>query len=422
MSRFHRFTLKFVPHDSSPTRQLYIPPKEEQSLLHICWQVIKDPFRFWFKDWIIWRINTSYLNFFMQSCVCFFIWCYVFAAFIYLIIDATYSRNGVECAHSADSWQYDQATLSHRRHNMEIAFEMSWITFTTVGYGNVSPTGYNSGCYGLRFFCAFEAFVGLVFFSLMGAVFFAKIGHTFTEAPITFSGAVCLQHDSYMPSSDKYPYLEFQIVHNKANYEGWEILGATMECIVVIDVPAGARFDYHVRGSELFALDFHKGNSSIVKQTYHKVSLEGSTHPYFKRVWHCRHILDENSPLLKKSIKEEIRNNNGWPSGRLSHNGIRNVLLPFNTLLLTMNGKSGKTSTDVFAEKRYSFEDVYIGWEFAGVLYLRDRSRKRKHKAEKKVMVDMTLIHDITPQDGGISETLELKSTHNLRKGKTIQV
>jgi len=167
----------------------------------------------------------------------------------------------------------------------------------------------------------------------MGAVFFAKIGHTFTEAPITFSGAVCLQHDSYMPSSDKYPYLEFQIVHNKANYEGWEILGATMECIVVIDVPAGARFDYHVRGSELFALDFHKGNSSIVKQTYHKVSLEGSTHPYFKRVWHCRHILDENSPLLKKSIKEEIKNNSGWPSGRLSHNGIRNVLLPFNTLV-----------------------------------------------------------------------------------------
>lgn len=176
MSRFRRFMLKFVPHDSSPTRQLFIPPKEEQSLLHFCWEVIKDPFRFWFKDWIIWRINTSYLNFFVQSCVSFFIWCYLFAAFIYLIIDANYSHNGVECAHSADAWQYDQDTLSHRRHNMEIAFEMSWITFTTVGYGKFQKSNPLFLCNFLVFLISTRHFV--IFVLLIYKVTLVPLGTT----------------------------------------------------------------------------------------------------------------------------------------------------------------------------------------------------------------------------------------------------
>jgi len=108
---------------------------------------------------------------------------------------------------------------------MEIAFELSWITFTTVGYGNVAPSASSSGCWGLRYLCAFEAFIGLVFFSLLGAIFFTKIGLTFGEAPITFSRALCLKFNA---DSDAFPVLEMQIVHNKANQEGHEILKASL--------------------------------------------------------------------------------------------------------------------------------------------------------------------------------------------------
>jgi len=221
---------------------------------------------------------------------------------------------------------------------MEIAFEISWITFSTVGYGNVSPSGYNSGCYGLRYFCAFEAFVGMVFFSLLGAVFFTKIGRTFSEAPITFSSTLCLEFDT---KSNRCPVLEIQIVNNKANYKGWEILDSSLSCIVAIDVPpdSDSAGTSGTAESEIFALDFNKGgqvlDASVAKQTYHKIELTGGgKHPYFNRVWHCRHVLDENSPLLHKSIKDEIKNAGGsWPSDKRFLHGIREALVPFNTMV-----------------------------------------------------------------------------------------
>ena len=45
----------------------------------------------------------------------------------------------------------------------ELAFELSWTTFTTTGYGIMSPSGSNSGCYGIRFACSMFAFMGLLF-------------------------------------------------------------------------------------------------------------------------------------------------------------------------------------------------------------------------------------------------------------------
>ena len=204
----------------------------------------------------------------------------------------------------------------------------------------MSPISAGNGCYGLRYLMAFEAFVGLAFFSLTGAIFFAKIGRTFSRAPVTFSSTICLQYDE--TTLNKYPVLEFQIVHDKANSKGWEILGASLACMVAIDVQL---FDGETvttstvgeNGTELFALDFNKGrkgkNLPVSRQTYHKVVLEGGSHPYFKRVWHCYHILNENSPLLQNSVKEEIRKNGSWPVDRRSYIGIRSALLHFNTMV-----------------------------------------------------------------------------------------
>jgi len=79
-----------------------------------------------------------------------------------------------------------------------------------------------------------------------------------------------------------------------------------------------------------------------------------------------------------------------------------------------MNGKSGITSSNVFVEKRYNFEDIFIGWQFAGLLYLADP----KGHGEKQVMLDLSLAHDIVPQGGDVSEPLdESKSTRHDRRG-----
>lgn len=72
----------------------------------------------------------------------------------------------------------------------------------------------------------------------------------------------------------------------------------------------------------------------------------------------------------------------------------------------------------VFAEKRYTFEDVYIGWEFAGLLYLKESQRSK----EKKVMVDMTLMHDIVPQHGDISEPFDASKSKRSNRSGSVRV
>jgi len=79
-----------------------------------------------------------------------------------------------------------------------------------------------------------------------------------------------------------------------------------------------------------------------------------------------------------------------------------------------MNGTSNMTSSTVFIEKRYRFEDIFIGWEFAGLLYLKDSSRGDR---AKEVMVDLKLIHDILPQTSGGNEPLGDAGLHHSRQG-----
>lgn len=68
-----------------------------------------------------------------------------------------------------------------------------------------------------------------------------------------------------------------------------------------------------------------------------------------------------------------------------------------------MKGTSALHSRQVYAEKRYNFDDIYIGWEFAGLMYLKYSKSLDQHKA----MVDMNLIHDIVPYRPNIAESFE---------------
>jgi len=132
--------------------------------------------------------------------------------------------------------------------------------------------------------------------------------------------------------------LEIQIVHNKANQLGHEILSASLLCMVAIDVLDSDRL-VESEQEKMFSLDFNKtgrNDSRIAKQTYHEIKLVGGKHPYFNRVWQCQHILNGDSPLLKRSIREEIKITGVWPTNKLSHR-IRLALVPFNTMVRSSN-------------------------------------------------------------------------------------
>ena len=232
--------------------------------------------------------------------------------------------------------------------------QVSWTTFATVGYGVSSPTA-TVGCYGMRFICSVEAAVGILYFSFAGAIFFARVSRILSRAPVTFSSTLCIQYDtcqsagaaaSQMPGramihelptlTPKYPIMEFRIVHNKANFKGWEILDVTLNCMVAVDVSPSVVHESNDL-KVLFALEVINEDDDtprpVSKQTYHKVQLETENHPYFKRVWYCRHILNEQSPLLTKAVRNEIVASGSWPPDRNTPLGVRSALIKFKTMV-----------------------------------------------------------------------------------------
>lgn len=64
-----------------------------------------------------------------------------------------------------------------------------------------------------------------------------------------------------------------------------------------------------------------------------------------------------------------------------------------------MRGTSVRHSGSVYSEKRYNFDDIYIGCKFASLMYLCSN--------EQEAMVDRNLIHDIVPQCEDVAEPVE---------------
>ena len=61
------------------------------------------------------------------------------------------------------------------------------------------------------------------------------------------------------------------------------------------------------------SIGFHENNtlahSSVLR--YEPLSLVMSSHPFFGQVWYARHVLDHNSPMLRRATRKTIRLNDG---------------------------------------------------------------------------------------------------------------
>lgn len=333
-------------HNAEKSTQINIPPYNDgsKSLLsglgklgHLA-----------FHDATIWLINTTYTNFFLVQFLCYYILIILFAFILWGAATAYYYHPAKKLCIS--NMEFDK---SHSTQNFEYAFEASWTSFSTVGFGVVAPTN-SPGCVAVRILCSFEAAVGILYFGFAGAIFFARVSQVLYRAPVTFSSTLCIQYDAGQTNSDwsgplrplemsdvskmissplKFPSLEFRIVHNKSNYKGWEILNVSLNCMVAIDVIALSSSVENKGLSVLFDFEVTGDDAISRKQTYHKVQLEAESHPYFKRVWHCQHILNDHSPLLTTLARKEISDLGGWPPHRTNPLGIRSALKKFKTLV-----------------------------------------------------------------------------------------
>jgi hypothetical protein len=89
----------------------------------------------------------------------------------------------------------------------------------------------------------------------------------------------------------------------------------------------------------------------VNKFVFSKMTIEASEHPFFRRVWVARHVLDEHSPILKDKVRRQIRRHGGmWPEKLSNATAIRECL-QFNQILVSLTGVSNVSAADVYAQK-----------------------------------------------------------------------
>ena len=151
--------------------------------------------------------------------------------------------------------------------------------------------------------------------------------------------------------------------------------------------------------------------SKIPNQIFAKLHVESSEHPFFKRVWNIRHVLDVSSPLLKPEAKDLMRANGGhWPEELNNAMAVR-ASIQFDQILVSFSGTSNVDANSVYSQNAYKFEDVCVGYAFCNMLY---------REPNGNIGVDQTLLNDVKEQSGGGGEDLhrhevEDSSTRSVR-------
>ena len=159
-------------------------------------------------------------------------------------------------------------------------------------------------------------------------------------------------------------------------------------------------FDALLRRQQHHAVDEDPTARLVNKRIFSKLFIEAPEHPFFKRVWLGRHTLDETSPILKPRVRRQIRRNGGfWPERLNNYQAVRESL-QFNQILVSLNGVSNVSASDVYAQKIYDFVDINVGYQFVNVLY--------KDESNDTLKVDTELINDVREQKGGGGEPLIL--------------
>lgn len=145
------------------------------------------------------------------------------------------------------------------------------------------------------------------------------------------------------------------------------------------------------------AVDEDPTSRLIPKRIFSKLLIEASEHPYLRRIWLARHVVDETSPLLTPRARRLLKRNGGWwPESLNTYEGVKKSI-SFEQILVSLTGVSNLSGSEVYAQKVYESADCVVGYRFCNVLY-RD--------AYGGLRVDLDLLNDVKEQSGGGGEPL----------------
>ena len=327
-------------------------------------------------------------------------------------------------------------------------------TYPALGHQNDE----RSNCFFITFLCSVESFLGVLYSGFCGAILFGKVLRIQSHAQVIFSDPVVIRYGSGLAEPGDVddgdndddlngtvkkipcPILEFRVVNRLFHEVGGEIMDATLNVVANVDTNdadnslhessdsgrsvrrsdtasdthsdtgSGGKESVHqsiinkfflesiLNKHENQAVDEDPSARLVNKRMFSKMNIEAGEHPFFKRVWLARHVLDDSSPILKPRVRRQIRRNNGhWPEKLNNHAAIRDSL-QFNQILVSLNGVSNVSASDVYAQKIYDFVDINVGYQFVNILY--------RDQQDGSLKVDTDLINDVKEQAGGGGEPL----------------
>ena len=194
------------------------------------------------------------------------------------------------------------------------AFSFSVQTFSTIGYGALTPkTPY------AHFLVTIESFAGLVAVAIGTGIVFANFSRA--SASVAFSRSMVIHERNGVPT------LQFRIANERQN----EMYGARFEAYVTLE-------ETTAEGQQL--------------RRSHMLALERDYVPLYMMTWTCMHRLDENSPLFGVT-PETIRER-------------------FQMLIVHFRASDGVLLQTVRASHLYLPEDVHFDTGFADIIERRE--------------------------------------------------
>jgi len=142
------------------------------------------------SGYLSWSFRTSYFLLFLAFSVFYFTLILVFALIFYVFV--SYYPECVTSAGMVVGTGEDAKLFGD-------IFQLSWTTFSTVGYGIVYPSTGASGfkvpevCVGLGVIGSFEAFVGVLYAGFCGAILFGKVIRSQSQAQVFFSDPIVIR-------------------------------------------------------------------------------------------------------------------------------------------------------------------------------------------------------------------------------------
>ncbi len=240
------------------------------------------------------------------------------------------------------------------------------------------------------------SFFGVVYSGAAGAILYSKVEKIKGEGQVSFSdpcvvrfgsglipiGAEEGKHSELCPC----PVLEFRILNHNHHTSMGVIANSEVHCLASVE---DERTKKDGSDDEIFAAGETK-RVNLPRRLFSTMKLINGEHPFFRRCWTATHVIDENSPLIKKKMRDVIKKNDGfWPKKCNDAEAIQKQLI-FKEIIVNFTGVSKRTSKDVHAQRVYDKADVIVGYQFINVL----------KKKETNVEVRGDLLNDITEQNG----------------------